>query len=56
MPDFLDILGLRTFLNQLKSLFATKESVMSVKQDTDTYILNIDYENTLAFDTTEIIK
>ena len=53
--QFLDSAGLSTFFTQLKGLFATKVAVAEVEADTDTYILNIDYENTLAFDTTEII-
>lgn len=53
--QFLDSAGLSTLFSQLKGLFATKEAVTEVKADTDTYVLNIDYESTLAFDTTEII-
>ena len=54
--QFLDLNGLRTFLNQLKWLFATKEAVSNVEANTNTYILNIDYENNLAFNTSEIIE
>lgn len=53
--QFLDKTGLSTFLTQLKELFATPEAVAKVEADTDAYILNIDYDSTLAFDTTEII-
>ena len=53
--QFLDLTGVATFLAQLKGLFATKEAVTEVKESTDTYVLSIDYENTLAFDTQEII-
>ena len=53
--QFLDKTGLATFLTQLKGLFATPEAVAKVEEDTNTYILNIDYDSTLAFDTTEII-
>lgn len=53
--QFLDSVGLTTFFTQLKVLFATKQAVDEVKEDTDDYILNIDYESTLAFDTSEII-
>lgn len=52
---FLDSAGLATFFAQLKGLFATSEEVTAVTDATDVYILNIDYENTLAFDTKEIV-
>lgn len=52
---FLDSAGLATLFAQLKGLFATKDAVTEVVENTDDYILNIDYENTLAFDTKEII-
>lgn len=55
MAKFLNLNGLTTFLNQLKQIFATEDEVAQVEADTDTYVLNIDYENTLAFDTKEII-
>ena len=55
MAKFLNITGLTTFLNQLKQKFATTAEVAAVEADTDTYVLNIDYESTLAFDTSEII-
>ena len=54
--QFLDKAGLTTFLAQLKGIFATPAEVTAVTDATDTYILNIDYESTLAFDTTEIIS
>lgn len=53
--NFLNLTGLTTFFNQLKSIFATEAEVAAVESDTDTYVLNIDYESTLAFDTKEII-
>lgn len=53
--EFLNLTGLTTFFNQLKQKFATTSEVSAVESDTDTYVLNIDYENTLAFDTREII-
>ena len=55
MAKFLNLTGLTTFLNQLKQTFATDAEVAQVEADTDTYVLNIDYKNTLAFDTSEII-
>lgn len=53
--QFLDSAGLSTFFAQLKGLFATPDDVAVVTDATDDYILNIDYENTLAFDTKEIV-
>ena len=47
--QFLDFHGLGTFLEQLSNLFATKKAVTELKTNTDPYILNIDYENTLKF-------
>lgn len=55
MANFLNLTGLTTFFNQLRSIFATDAEVAQVEADTDTYVLNIDYENTLAFDTKEIV-
>lgn len=52
---FLDLTGLNTFLNQLKELFATQASVDNVEQDTNTYVLNVDYA-ALEFDTSEIVS
>lgn len=52
---FLNLNGLTTFLNQLKQTFASTSEVSAVEADTDAYVLNIDYESTLAFDTKEII-
>ena len=54
--QFLDKAGLATFLAQIKGIFATPDDVTAVTDATDAYILNIDYESTLAFDTKEIIK
>lgn len=56
MVNFLNLTGLTTLLNQLKQKYSSKAEVAAVAADTDIYILNIDYENTLAFDTTEIIS
>lgn len=52
---FLNLTGLTTFFAKLKQTFATTSEVSQVETDTDTYVLNIDYANTLAFDTKEII-
>jgi hypothetical protein len=53
--QFLDLTGVTNFFEQLKGLFATKEAVTEVKESTDEYVFSIDYDNTLAFDTKEII-
>ena len=55
VKNFLDQIGLTTFFAQLKSISSTSSEVAAVEADTDTYVLNIDYDSTLAFDTTEII-
>lgn len=52
---FLNIQGITTLLNQLRQYFASTDEILEVEADTYTYVLNIDYENTLAFDTKEII-
>lgn len=52
---FLNLNGLTTLLSKLKEIFATEAEVAQVENDTDTYVLNIDYENALAFNTSEII-
>jgi hypothetical protein len=51
---FLNITGLSTLITQLKGLFATKTAVESVEQDTNMYIVDIDYSQ-LEFDKDEII-
>lgn len=55
MANFLNFTGLTTLFNQLKQKYATTAEVAQVEADTDAYVLNIDYESTLAFDTKEII-
>ena len=55
MAKFLNLNGLTTLLNQLKEKFASKAEINNLEVDNDTYILNIDYENTLAFDTSWIV-
>ena len=55
MAKFLNLNGLTTLLNQLKQNFASEAEVDQVEADTSTYVLNIDYTTTLAFDTNEII-
>lgn len=56
MAKFLNLDGLTTLFNQLKEKYSSKAEVSQVEADTETYVLNIDYEATLAFDTTEIIS
>lgn len=53
--QFLNLTGLITLLSQLKTIFATTSEIAQVETDTDTYVLNIDYESLLAFDTTQIV-
>lgn len=53
--SFLNLSGLSTLLDQLKQKFSPKAEVAQIELDTETYVLNIDYESTLAFDTREII-
>ena len=55
MNKFLNINGLKTFLNKLIEVFASEEEVSQVENDTENYVLNVDYSQ-LQFDTTEIIK
>ena len=55
VKNFLDFTGLSTLFNQLKQIVASKAEVAQVEEDTDTYVLNVDYDNTLAFDVSEII-
>ena len=56
MNKFLSFQGLTTFLNELEQKFATEAEVAQVEADTDEYVLNIDYESTLAFDVKQIIS
>lgn len=55
MAKFLNLTGLITFLNQLNSFFASAAEVAEVEDSTDTYVLNIDYEKYLAFNTSWIV-
>lgn len=52
--SFLDFHGLTTFFNALKNLFATKEAVQQVEDDTNEFITEVDYSE-LEFDKTAII-
>lgn len=53
--QFLDLAGLKAFVKQLPSLFATKDAVTEVKATTDPYIFEIDYTK-LEFDTDLIVS
>lgn len=52
---FLNLTGLTTLKNQLINFFASATEVAEVEDDTDTYVLNVDY-SLIAFDTLEIIS
>lgn len=55
--QFLDIIGLNTFLTGLlKSIFASQKELNTLKTNTDPYIFEIDYENTLKFNTDLIVS
>lgn len=47
--------NLREFLNQMRNLFGSKETVEEHRDTINEYILFIDYEAALSFDTSEII-
>ena len=53
--EFLDLLGLGTFLDYLKTIFGFKKNVDECADVRELYLLNIDYENTLAFDVNQIV-
>ncbi len=52
---FLDKKGLKTFLAQLKNIFGYKSTLDESMEARRVNLLEIDYENTLAFDTTWIV-
>ena len=53
--NFLDKAGLRTFLSQLKNIFGLKSDLDKNMEIRQQYLLEIDYEKELAFDTTWIV-
>lgn len=53
--QFLDKIGLNTFCEQLKGIFATKVGVTEVKKATDPYIFEIDYSK-IAFNVDQIVS
>ena len=55
IKQFLDKTGLSTFLTQCKNIFGRKQILDDNTTARNLYLLNIDYENTLAFDTDFIV-
>lgn len=53
--NFLDKKGLSTFLAQLKNIFGYKSKLDNSMDIRRQYLLEIDYEKELAFDTSMII-
>lgn len=53
--QFLDKTGLNTFLTQLKEILGKKSIIDASRNALDTYILNVDYENNLKFNTDVIV-
>ena len=53
--NFLDFNGLTTLFNRIKQIFANIAEIKQVEDDTNMYVLNIDY-SLLSFDTSEIIS
>lgn len=53
--NFLDKHGLSTFLAQLKNIFGYKSNLDNSMDIRRQYLLEIDYESTLAFDTDFIV-
>lgn len=52
---FLDKHGLSTFLTQLKNIFGYKSTLDETMEIRRQYLLEIDYEKELAFDTSFIV-
>lgn len=55
MWEFLDDTGLKHLLEKMKDLLATKKQVQQIVDDTNEYVLEVDYEDILGFDVNEII-
>ena len=53
--QFLDKKGLGTFLAQLKNIFGYKSALDETMEIRRQYLLEIDYEKELAFDTSFIV-
>lgn len=56
MWKFLDKIGLSYLLNLLKNIFASNKEVEQVVEETNLYVLEIDYDKELKFDTSLIIS
>lgn len=54
--NFLDKKGLGIFLTQLKNIFGYKSILDEASNIRQQYLLDIDYNSTLAFDTTSTVK
>lgn len=52
---FLDIIGAQKFIERMYGVFASNDLINQYGNETDWYILDIDYSQ-LEFDKTEIIK
>lgn len=52
---YVSLNNMSTYTDNLKNNFATKESVLNIEQNMDTYVLNIDY-SILEFDTSSIVS
>ena len=55
LSDVLDLIGLKTLLNQLKNFFASSNTINKIEDDTKLYVTEVDY-NEIAFNTNEIIE
>lgn len=55
MWEFLDDIGLKHLLEKLKDLLATKKQVQQIVDETNEYLLEIDYDAILGFNIDEII-
>lgn len=55
MKKYLNLGGLTQFLDGLRDLFATQSEVAELNETTNNYVLNIDYDKEIAFDTSEIV-
>ena len=53
--NFLDIHGLGTLLSQLKNIFGYKSKLDDSMDIRRQYLLEIDYDSTLKFDTSQIV-
>ena len=47
--------NLKEFLELMKTIFGIKSLAVKHRDALDTYVLNVDYENNLAFNTNQIV-